>query len=65
MTSARLYRNPAFVSYLSAQTISFLGTGITTVVLPVLVYRVTGSPAAASPWARLWAACSLSSCRSG
>jgi predicted MFS family arabinose efflux permease len=46
MTSERLRRNPAFISYLSAQTISFVGTGITTVVLPVLVYRVTGSPAA-------------------
>jgi MFS family permease len=46
MTSERLHRNPAFISYLSAQTVSFVGTGITTVVLPVLVYRVTGSPAA-------------------
>jgi MFS family permease len=29
----------------SARTISFAGTGITTVVLPVLVYGMTGSPA--------------------
>ena len=46
MSSERLYRNPAFVSYLSAQAISYVGTGITTVVLPVLVYRDTGSPVA-------------------
>lgn len=42
----RLWRNPAFVVFWSARTISFVGTGITTVVLPVLVYRLTGSPAA-------------------
>jgi len=46
MSSEKLYRNPAFVSYLSAQAISYVGTGITTVVLPVLVYTVTGSPVA-------------------
>src|SRR5215467_6418424 len=42
----RLYRNPAFVVYWSARTLSFAGTGITVVVLPVLVYGLTGSPAA-------------------
>jgi Major Facilitator Superfamily len=41
----RLRRNPAFMVFLSARTISFAGTGITTVVLPVLVYKLTGSPA--------------------
>lgn len=41
----RLWRNPAFVVFWSARTISFAGTGITTIVLPVLVYRLTGSPA--------------------
>jgi hypothetical protein len=40
-----LWRNPAFVVFWSARTISFAGTGITTVVLPVLVYGLTGSPA--------------------
>ncbi len=44
MASVRLYRNPAFVVFWSARTISFAGTGITSVVLPVLVYRLTGSP---------------------
>jgi predicted MFS family arabinose efflux permease len=42
----RLWRDPAFVVFWSARTISFAGTGITTVVLPVLVYGLTGSPAA-------------------
>jgi MFS family permease len=42
----RLYRSPAFVVYWSARTLSFVGTGITVVVLPVLVYGLTGSPAA-------------------
>jgi predicted MFS family arabinose efflux permease len=41
-----LWRNPAFVVFWSARTISFAGTGITMVVLPVLVFRLTGSPAA-------------------
>jgi MFS family permease len=41
----RLWRNPAFAVFLSARTISYAGTGITTIVLPVLVYRLTGSPA--------------------
>jgi MFS family permease len=44
MPSARLYKNPAFIVFWSARTISFAGTGITSVVLPVLVYRLTGSP---------------------
>jgi len=33
----RLWRNRPFVVFWSARTISFAGTGITTVVLPVLV----------------------------
>ena len=41
----RLRRNRAFVVLLSARTVSFTGTGITTVVLPVLVYGMTHSPA--------------------
>ena len=41
----RLWRNPAFVVFWSAHTISWAGTGITTIVLPVLVYRLTRSPA--------------------
>ena len=41
----RLWRNQAFVVFWSARTISFAGTGITTVVLPVLVFAMTGSPA--------------------
>ena len=41
----RLWRNQAFVVFWSARTISFAGTGITMVVLPVLVYGMTGSPA--------------------
>ena len=41
----RLWRNQAFVVFWSARTISFAGTGITTVVLPVLVFSMTGSPA--------------------
>jgi predicted MFS family arabinose efflux permease len=41
----RLWRNQAFVVFWSARTISFAGTGITTVVLPVLVYGMTRSPA--------------------
>src|SRR5580658_735597 len=45
MPSTRLYANPAFVVFWSARTISFAGTGITGVVLPVLVYRMTGSAA--------------------
>src|ERR1700733_2051728 len=45
MPSTRLYANPAFVVFWSARPISFAGTGITSVVLPVLVYRLTGSAA--------------------
>jgi predicted MFS family arabinose efflux permease len=41
----RLWRNKAFTVFWSARTISFAGTGITMVVLPVLVYGMTGSPA--------------------
>ena len=41
----RLWRNRPFVVFWSARTISFAGTGITTVVLPVLVYGMTHSPA--------------------
>ncbi len=41
----RLRTNPAFAVFWSARTISFAGTGITTVVLPVLVYGMTRSPA--------------------
>lgn len=40
----RLWKNQAFVVFWSARTISFAGTGITTVVLPVLVYGMTHSP---------------------
>jgi MFS family permease len=40
-----LWRNDAFTVFCSARTISFAGTGITTVVLPVLVYGMTHSPA--------------------
>jgi MFS family permease len=46
MPSTRLYTNPPFVVFWCARTISFAGTGITSVVLPVLVYRLTGSAAA-------------------
>ena len=41
----KLWRNGAFVMFWSARTISYVGTGITVVVLPVLVYSLTGSPA--------------------
>jgi hypothetical protein len=41
----RLWRNQAFVVFWSARTISFTGTGITIVVMPVLVYGMTHSPA--------------------
>jgi hypothetical protein len=40
----RLWRSPAFAVFWLARTISFAGTGITTVVLPVLVYGMTHSP---------------------
>jgi hypothetical protein len=41
----RLWRNQGFAVFWSARTISFAGTGITVVVLPVLMYGMTGSPA--------------------
>jgi len=41
----RLWRNQAFAVFWSARTISFTGTGITIVVMPVLVYELTHSPA--------------------
>src|SRR6266536_4097066 len=41
----RLWRNRPCVVFCSARTISFAGTGITMVVLPVLVYGMTHSPA--------------------
>src|SRR6266568_7974710 len=41
----RLRRNQAFVVFWTARTVSFAGTGITVVVLPVLVYGMTRSPA--------------------
>ena len=42
----RLRRNRAFVVFCAARTVSTVGTGMTMVVLPVLVYRLTGSAAA-------------------
>jgi len=44
------------VVYWSARTLSFAGTGITVVVLPVLVYGLTGSPAAVAALAAVQAA---------
>src|SRR6185312_15447056 len=41
----RLWRNQAFAVFWPARTISFTGTGITIVVMPVLVYEMTHSPA--------------------
>src|ERR1700721_2535385 len=41
----RVRTNRAFVVFWSARTVSFAGTGITMVVLPVLVYGMTRSPA--------------------
>jgi MFS family permease len=46
MSLVRLRSDGAFVVYWLARTISVAGNGITVVVLPVLVYRITGSPAA-------------------
>lgn len=51
-----LWRNSAFVVFLSARTISFVGTGVTMVVLPVLVYRLTGAPAAVASLSAIEAA---------
>jgi MFS family permease len=42
----KLWRNSAFSIFWVARTVSYAGTGITMVVLPVLVYQRTGSPAA-------------------
>ncbi len=41
----KLRRNKAFTLFWSARMVSFAGTGVTTIVLAVLVYRLTGSPA--------------------
>jgi MFS family permease len=41
----KLLRNRAFAVFWLARTISFAGTGVTALVLPVLVYRLTGSSA--------------------
>jgi hypothetical protein len=41
----RLWRHQVFVVLWSARAISFAGTGITMVVLPVLVYGMIHSPA--------------------
>lgn len=41
-----LWHNPGFMVFWSARTVSYAGTGITMVILPVLAYRLTGSPAA-------------------
>lgn len=41
-----LWRDPAFVVFWSARTLSYLGTGITNVILPLIVYERTGSPVA-------------------
>jgi Transmembrane secretion effector len=46
MSPTRLYANPPFMVFWLARTISFAGTGITTVVMPIFVYRLTGSAAA-------------------
>jgi MFS family permease len=42
----KLWKNSAFGVFWLARTISFAGTGITTVVLPVLIFKLTGAPAA-------------------
>jgi hypothetical protein len=49
----KLWRNSAFMLFWSARTISFAGTGVTIVALPVLVYRLTGSPAATASLAAI------------
>src|SRR5215469_6825831 len=41
----RLLSDPNFAIFCLARTVSFAGTGVTVVVLPVLVYRLTGSSA--------------------
>jgi MFS family permease len=46
VTPERLRSNRAFVTFWTARVISSAGTGVTTVVLPLLVYRLVDSPAA-------------------
>ncbi len=46
MTDQKLRRNQAFLTFLTARVVSFAGSGISSVVLPVLVYRIVDSPAA-------------------
>jgi predicted MFS family arabinose efflux permease len=46
MSLVKLRSNGTFAVYWLARTISVAGSGITVVILPVLVYRITGSPAA-------------------
>lgn len=41
--SQELWRNRAFMLFWCGRTISFLGTVITSVLLPILIYRTTGS----------------------
>jgi hypothetical protein len=43
MTQASLWRDQSFVLYWLGRAISLLGTAITSVVLPILVYRLTTS----------------------
>ncbi len=43
-TAPSLWRDADFVKYATARIISVVGSGITYVALPVLVYRLTGSP---------------------
>ena len=43
MTSESLWRDPDFVRYWASRAVSMLGSAITYVALPVLVYRLTGS----------------------
>lgn len=44
MTQDRLGADPAFRRYLAARITSLAGSGVTFVVMPVLMYAVTGSP---------------------
>ncbi len=53
--SPKLGRNWAFGVFCTARTVSSAGTGMTMVVLPVLTYRLTGSPAATASLAVLGA----------
>lgn len=43
--SVRLRDEPAFVRWSTAEGVSMLGTSVTTVVLPIVVYQATGSAA--------------------